>query len=219
MMVLRFVCLLAIVLGYVAIGLGTIASYTEAQSRVLDVGTLSERPIAFFVARGAPNACGPGCSEWIAAEGTIDSEAVRRFRDFVEVPARRDLPIFFHSNGGNVGQSITLGDLLHGYRMTAGIARTIPESCHTSDPMDDACWRTIQSKSEHRARLVTENAGCYSACVYAFVGASQRRVSPGVALGVHAARAARIAEKSTSPARPNVELFKRQIQRYLRHGC
>ena len=29
-------------------------------------------PMIFFVAKGEPNACGPGCSEWIAAEGTFD---------------------------------------------------------------------------------------------------------------------------------------------------
>jgi hypothetical protein len=29
-------------------------------------------PIEFYVAHGDANACGPGCSEWIAAEGKID---------------------------------------------------------------------------------------------------------------------------------------------------
>jgi hypothetical protein len=37
-------------------------------------------PIVFYVAKGDPNACGPGCREWIVAEGTIDRDAPARLR-------------------------------------------------------------------------------------------------------------------------------------------
>ena len=37
-------------------------------------------PIVFFVAKGDANACGLGCSEWIAADGTIDAGADDRLR-------------------------------------------------------------------------------------------------------------------------------------------
>ena len=56
----------------------------------------------FFVAKGEPNACGPGCSEWIAAEGTIDSGAPKRLRAFLKGLGKRKLPMFLHSPGGLV---------------------------------------------------------------------------------------------------------------------
>ena len=30
----------------------------------------------FYVARGVDGACGPGCSEWIAAEGIVDAQVI-----------------------------------------------------------------------------------------------------------------------------------------------
>src|SRR5579863_9575857 len=50
--------------------------------------------IVFYVARGDANACGPGCDEWIAADGKIDREAAQRLRKLVTKLARRRLPIF-----------------------------------------------------------------------------------------------------------------------------
>src|SRR5205085_1737488 len=67
------------------------------------------QPMIFFVAKGEPGACGPGCSEWIAAEGMIDPDAGQRLRDFVVGLQRRDLPIFFNSMGGLAGQAVSLG--------------------------------------------------------------------------------------------------------------
>src|SRR5262249_61647097 len=57
-------------------------------------------PIVFFTAKGEPNACGPGCSEWIAAEGTIDPGAEDRLRALLKRLGGRKPPIYFHSPGG-----------------------------------------------------------------------------------------------------------------------
>ena len=65
-------------------------------------------PIVFYVAKGDPNACGRGCGEWIAAEGTIDENAPRRLRDLLNRLGQRKLPIFFHSPGGSVGAGLTM---------------------------------------------------------------------------------------------------------------
>ena len=41
-------------------------------------------PMIFFLAKGERDACGPGCSEWIAAEGMFEGPQVeRRFRDLL----------------------------------------------------------------------------------------------------------------------------------------
>jgi hypothetical protein len=152
------------------------------------IAKLKQKPLIMFVAKGEPNACGPGCSEWIAADGNIDPDAADRVRAFLEDPARRKLPVFFNSLGGATAQAATIGLMLREYRMTAGVGRTIPEACRRAREMDAACRNVARSKPEHRARLVTGNARCASGCVYAILGASVRRVGPPAELGIHSAR-------------------------------
>src|SRR6266700_4679405 len=139
-------------------------------------------PMIFVVATGEPNACGRGCSEWIAGEGRFDEGAAQRFREFLTVLARRDLPIFFNSDGGLLREAVQIGSILRENRMTAGVARTVAEGCHLGYPLDDACRRLMQSKREHKARLYYGEARCASACVYAMVGASTRHVDPSATL-------------------------------------
>src|SRR5258708_28925869 len=110
-------------------------------------------PMIFVVAKSEPNACGRGCSEWIAAQGQFDDGAAQRFREFLAVLAKRDLPIFFNSDGGLVSQALQIGLILRESRMTAGVARTFPDGCLLGTPLGDACRRLMQSKREHKARL------------------------------------------------------------------
>jgi hypothetical protein len=72
-----------------ALAAGTNAASAEPQP------TQVWPPIVFYVAKGDPNACGPGCGEWIAAEGTIDENAPRRLRGLLNGLGQRKLPIFF----------------------------------------------------------------------------------------------------------------------------
>src|SRR5690348_5477684 len=69
-------------------------------------------PIVFFVAKGDANACGAGCSEWIAAEGTIDSGADGRLRALLNKLGKRKLQVYFHSPGGTIPGGLTIGRIL-----------------------------------------------------------------------------------------------------------
>jgi len=148
---------------------------------------IQSEPLIFVIATGEPNACGRGCTEWITGEGRFDKGAAQRFREFLAVLAKRDLPIFFNSDGGLVSEAVQIGLILRENRMTAGVARTVPEGCHLSFPLDDACRRLMRSKREHKAKLYFGGARCGSACVYAMVGASTRHVDPGATLRIHSA--------------------------------
>lgn len=55
----------------------------------------------FYLAKGEDDACGPGCAEWIAAEGQIEADTAQRLRALLTRLGKRKLPIFFHSPGGN----------------------------------------------------------------------------------------------------------------------
>jgi hypothetical protein len=144
------------------------------------------QPMIFFVAKGAPDACGPGCSEWIAAQGDIDADAPQRFRDLLVSLRGRKPPIVFDSAGGYMGKARELGRILREHRMTASVGKTIPEGCRAEGATEASCRRLIRSKGASGARLQTDDARCYSACVEAFIGASFRQVAAGARMGVHA---------------------------------
>ena len=142
-------------------------------------------PVTFFVARGDANACGPGCREWIAAEGTFDSDADDRLRLFLRQLGGRKLPIFFHSPGGSVPAGLALGRMMRDHHMTAGVGLTVPAGCDPKQRRDPACDRLKRSGRELVATLDTGHAMCNSSCVYAIVGAAVREIGAGVQLGVH----------------------------------
>jgi hypothetical protein len=163
----------------------SIAASGDPQELERQLAKIRSEPMIFVVATGEPNACGRGCTEWIPGEGRFDEGAAQRFREFLAVLAKRDLPIFFSSDGGLVREAVQIGLILRENRMTAGVARTVAEGCHLGFPLDDACRHLMQSKREHKARLYSGGARCASACVYVMVGASTRRVDPGATLRIH----------------------------------
>jgi hypothetical protein len=143
-------------------------------------------PIAFFVAKGEPNACGPGCAEWIVAEGKIDREAGQRFRAFLD-QVKRKLPVYFHSPGGSASAAMEIGKIMRHRAMTAGVARTIPQGCDPGKERESACDEIKRSGRELPAELRTVRTLCASACVFALIGATVREVPAGARLGIHAA--------------------------------
>ena len=67
---------------FLALMLLPIAGFAAAQSDRTGVAKAKKDstppPIVFYLAKGEADACGPGCNEWIAAEGQIDAGAARR---------------------------------------------------------------------------------------------------------------------------------------------
>jgi hypothetical protein len=142
-------------------------------------------PMVFFLAQGEPNSCGPGCSQWIGADGAIDSGAAARLRVLLNRLGERKLPIFFHSPGGSVEGSLAIGRLMRARGLTAGVALTVPQGCDAKQPRNEACDRIKRSGRDLPAQLDTSYTMCFSACVYAIVGAAVRDIGPGVRLGIH----------------------------------
>jgi hypothetical protein len=142
-------------------------------------------PITFFLAHGDADACGPGCRDWIAAEGTIDTDADDRLHVFLSKLGGRKLPIFFHSPGGSVPAGLAIGRLMRDHHLTAGVGLTVPAGCDASQRREPACDKLKRSGRELIATLDTGHAMCNSSCVYAIVGAAVREIGAGVQLGVH----------------------------------
>jgi hypothetical protein len=141
-------------------------------------------PIVFFLAKGEPNACGPGCQEWIAADGTFDAGADGRLRAFLKKLGTRKLPIFFHSPGGSIAAGLGIGRLMRERGLTAGVGWTVPQGCDPRQAREEACDKLKRSGRDLPAQLDTARTMCNSSCVYALVGAAVREIGAGIQLGV-----------------------------------
>jgi hypothetical protein len=153
-------------------------------------GPPAEKPefasrLTIYLAKGSPDACGPGCDRWIAIEGQIDQGAASRVRRFLAGIKDTQRPIYLHSPGGNVEQSYVIGRLLRGRKAVARVGRTIATACAAGTQVDAACLKIKNGAGEVEAQLTTYHAMCNSACGYLFFGATSREVSPDAALAVH----------------------------------
>jgi hypothetical protein len=145
-------------------------------------------PMTFYVAKGAPEACGRGCDSWIAVEGQVDSGAAPRFRKFLQRIRGRNLPVYFSSPGGNLDQALAMGAMLREKPVTARVARTVVSECGFEAQDSDVCLKLKQSGRELHGELWTHGATCNSACPYLMLGATTREIAPDAALGVHSAK-------------------------------
>lgn len=162
-------------------------------------------PMSFYIARGEPDSCGIGCSEWIVGEGRFVFGTAERFRAILRHAGNHKLPVFFNSPGGEVRAATSLGRLMRQRGMTAGVARTVPADC--AGLQDEACDR-IKKKAEGplQARLSGYGGQCNSACVYALVGAATREVPPTAVIGVHAVHLTMTVKILRGPKLPQAKL-------------
>lgn len=141
--------------------------------------------LLIYLAKGAPNSCGPGCDRWIAVEGNVDRNAGARIRRFLSGVKDTQRPIYFHSPGGSVEQAFIIGRLLRSRKAVARVGRTVVASCGAELQVDDACLKIKSGGGEIDGAIVTRQAMCNSACGYLFLGATNREVAPDAAMAVH----------------------------------
>lgn len=166
-----------------AVSIVACATVASAQQSVEH--QIERDPLLIFVAEGPPNSCGPGCNRWIAVEGKFDRNSPQRVRDFLTRETNREMPIYFHSEGGWTDDAIKIGRLLRELRMTAGIGRTVLQRCAGAASSQD-CRRLLETGRDRSAHLRLDEGQCNSACFLAFIGASHRTIDPRARVRVHA---------------------------------
>jgi hypothetical protein len=142
-------------------------------------------PMVFYVAKGAPDACGPGCDSWIALEGMVDAGAADRFRKFLRRQKDRHLPMYFSSPGGNLDQALAMGRMLREEPTIARVARTVVKECGSEPQTGEACLELKRSGRVLEAELAEQGAMCNSACPYLILGSTTREIAPNTVLAVH----------------------------------
>lgn len=119
---------------------------------------------------GDPAECGEKCPQVIIAEGEIKNDTPKKFMQFVATnlddPRVRSI-VFLHSPGGGVEASMRLGRMFRKTGVLAVVARIDPAQAG-------------QGPAVH-----VPGARCFSACVYAFMGAKKRIVPPSSLVGIH----------------------------------
>jgi hypothetical protein len=144
-----------------------------------------QMPMIFYLARGEPDSCGTGCSEWIVAEGRIDESSAQGLRSLLSRSRKANLPILFDSKGGLGTTAVEIGRILRGREMTAGVYQTIPAGCMGAS--EQTC-RALKQSGQVLPATLRNFAHCDSACVFALIGAKVRQVPPGARVGIHSVK-------------------------------
>jgi hypothetical protein len=146
-----------------------IAAFVVLVACMLSPGVARSAEMTFrLVKMGDPAKCRAKCPDVIAAEGEITERTPETFLAFVKAHARDDnlrSIVLFHSPGGRVIASMRLGIALRRIGAAAIVAR-------------------IGAGADGRGGRVAA-ARCFSACVYALMGASKRVVPTPSQVGIH----------------------------------
>src|SRR5258705_1364685 len=149
-----------------------VAGYAQAQDphrpAVGGIGSPVNAMI-FYVAHGADGACGKGCSEWIAAEGTVQWDTNRRLIAILDRQAGRKLPVIIHSWGGsNLRVATGLGRILRDRGIDTNAGSTEVEAC--TGKSEAECFALKRSGGPLDAKLNVADITCDVACVLTLAG-------------------------------------------------
>lgn len=137
---------------------------TEAPlARPPDAADLAARAMTFTRVTGDANACGPGCSEWIAAEGVILPGTVVAFSQLADQLHGARPPVVIHSDGGMTDIAMALGRVIRRAKLDTVIART--------------------TRSGETATIEPGGA-CHGACLFVLAAGVNRSTAPGAVISI-----------------------------------
>src|SRR5438105_4332438 len=127
----------------------------------------------FYVAHGAADACGQGCSEWIAAEGTVQWDTHKRLIAILDRQAGRKLPVIIHAWGdSNLNVAASLGRILRDHGIDTSAGTTDVEACHGKNETE--CFALKRSGGPLDAKVTLTDTRCDLACVLTLAGGVHR---------------------------------------------
>jgi hypothetical protein len=193
------------------------AGPAQAQQRP-PIGTFGSPPDAmiFYVAHGPADACGPGCSDRIAAEGAVQWDSYKRLIAILDRQAGRKLPVVIHSWGvSNLKVASSLGRILRDRGLDATAGTTEVAAC--AGRPEAECFTLKRPGGPLDAKLSVSDLICDFACVLALAGGVHRSL-PQSAKVVLAGRSIRnrLAPNVSAEQRDSLtEYFGEQHRKYL----
>ena len=159
----------------IAASFASLARSQETERPPVGGVTSPQGAMIFYHASARDGACGPNCSEWIAAEGVVEWDTFKRLLAFMARFGDRKVPVVLNDWGGNLNVATTLGKIIrdHGLDVTAGT--TIVAECagateaacfalkRSGKPLDDADVKSAIDAGEKRlnghGRLLVRSSG------------------------------------------------------------
>ncbi|TWC05115.1 hypothetical protein FBZ93_103127 [Bradyrhizobium macuxiense] len=193
------------------------AGLAQAQTRP-PVGGVNSAPGAmiFYVAHGAPDSCGPGCSDWIAAEGSVQWDTYKRLLAILDRQNGRKLPVVINIKGNsNLNVAASLGRILRDRSIDAVVAATEVEAC--SGKSEEECFALKRPGGPLDAKEKPSGTACDLACVLVLAGGVHRSLPTGShvvlsGMAIHN----RLAPNVSAEHRESLtSIFTDQFRRYL----
>jgi len=159
------------------IAAGFASAQTAQRPPIGDFGSPPDAMI-FYVAHGAADACGPGCSDWIAAEGTVQWDTHKRLIAILDRLADRKLPLVIHAWGeSDLNVSTSLGRILRerGIDTTEGTTEVV--ACDGKSEAE--CFALKRPGGPLDARMNLKDARCDLACLLILTGGVHRSLPTG----------------------------------------
>jgi hypothetical protein len=166
-----------VIAAFAGLAVANASAQEAARPPVGGVGSLPDAMI-FYVAHGEIGACGPGCSDWIAAEGAVYWDTHKRLLAILDRIAGRKLPLVIDSRGeGNLNVAVSLGRILreHGMAATAGPTRVL--ACASEAAA--ACFAQKRAGGPLEARVDFSKAVCDFTCILILAGGVERSLAGG----------------------------------------
>ncbi|MET4388951.1 hypothetical protein ABIB73_004716 [Bradyrhizobium sp. F1.4.3] len=156
------------------------STIAQAQQRP-PIGLYGSPPDAmiFYVAHGPAGACGPGCSDWIAAEGAVQWDSYKRLIAILDRQPGRKLPLIIDSWGAsNLNVATSMGRILRDRGLDTAAGATEVEACAGKPEAD--CFALKRPGGPLEAKVKLPEPACDFACVLMLAGGVHRSLPQGV---------------------------------------
>jgi hypothetical protein len=200
----------------ILVSCGLMCFPASAQDKTAPAGAAAADAMIFFLARGPAGACGPGCSEWIAAEGVVQWDSHKRLLALLDRVADRKLPVILRARGeGNLNVAVSLGRIIRGRGLDVSAGSTIAAKCAGAAAAE--CLALKRSGAQLEARLDVSSVECDMVCVLVLAGGVRRTLPPAAQVVVAGMQIRnRLAPNVSDERREGLQsLFSDQFRLYL----
>jgi hypothetical protein len=162
------------------IGVAAAGSAQAQMQQRPPIGGIGELPDAmiFYVAHGPQGACGQGCSDWIAAEGTVEWDTHKRLISILDRNAGHKFPVVIHARGeSNLNVAVSLGRILRDRGIDTMAGATEVGDCNGKP--ESECFALKRQGGPLDARLNLTDQRCDLGCVLMLAGGVHRNLAPG----------------------------------------
>jgi hypothetical protein len=182
------------------------------------VGGFGSPPDAmiFYVAHGPAGACGEGCSDWIAAEGTVQWDTHKRLIAILDRNPGHKFPVVIHAFGAsNLNVAASLGRIMRDRGIDTTVGTTEVGACDGKSETDCFTLKRPGGPLDAKAKLAEQQ--CDIACVLMLVGGVRHSLPSGTrvilsGMAIHNRLAPNVSDERREGL---TTIFDQQLRAYL----